>query len=324
MRNYIASARMEQHFRPTMTDPGYDVVTENRYYVAADGIEWEELSFSVNGSKWGADRPPFPLLQPEKVLSLPLQLRFGNDYRYRLEGTERVGEYDCYVVRFDPGRETRSRCTGARSGSSAGRSPGSRFSRADRPLGAGRLERGDPELRAGRSGWQPPVFLFGGLTRGRSSSSRGATFSSRRGSCSATFASTMPAFEEARAEARRSDRIMYRETDKGCATSSRKGTNASSASGRRDRQGHGDGRDARPVVRLPAADPRHQLSRLRVSRAPGYAARDAVRRRARRGQHPATQSSAGAARRQRRLLRDCGAVDRQALRGRASGRRSGC
>ena len=85
-----------------MTDPGYDVVTDNRYYVAGDGIEWEELSFSVNGSKWGADRPPFPLLQAEKVLSLPLQLRFGADYRYRLEGTERVGEFDCYVVRFDP------------------------------------------------------------------------------------------------------------------------------------------------------------------------------------------------------------------------------
>ena len=52
--SYIASARMSQHFRPTMTDPGYDVVTENRYFVADDGIEWEELSFSVNGSKWGA------------------------------------------------------------------------------------------------------------------------------------------------------------------------------------------------------------------------------------------------------------------------------
>ena len=54
---------MEQHFRPTITDPGFDVVTENRYFVAPDGVEWEELSFSVNGTKWGADRPPFPLLQ---------------------------------------------------------------------------------------------------------------------------------------------------------------------------------------------------------------------------------------------------------------------
>ena len=33
VRNYSADARMEQHFRPTMADSGYDVVTENRYYV---------------------------------------------------------------------------------------------------------------------------------------------------------------------------------------------------------------------------------------------------------------------------------------------------
>jgi hypothetical protein len=100
--------RMEQHFRPTVTDPGYDVVTNNRLFVAADGMEWEELSFSVNGSKFGSDRPPFPLLQPEKVLSLPLQLRLGDDYRYTLAGTDTVNGYDCYVVRFDPAQSDRS------------------------------------------------------------------------------------------------------------------------------------------------------------------------------------------------------------------------
>jgi hypothetical protein len=102
VRHYSADARMEQHFRPTMADSGYDVVTENRYFVSGTDIEWEELSFSVNGAKWGADRPPFPLLQAEKVLSLPLQLRFDNDYRYQLRGTEVVNEFDCYVVAFEP------------------------------------------------------------------------------------------------------------------------------------------------------------------------------------------------------------------------------
>ena len=102
---YIAHARMQQHFRPSLTDPGYDVVTENRYFVAGADVEWEELSFSVNGTKWGADRPAFPLLQPEKVLSLPLQLRFDDGYRYRLSGSERIDGYDCYVVRFEPVRE---------------------------------------------------------------------------------------------------------------------------------------------------------------------------------------------------------------------------
>ena len=104
VRNYVALARMEQHFRPTAADPGYDVVSQNRYFVAGTDVEWEELSFFVNGSRWGADRPPFPLLQPEKVLSLPLQLRFDETYRYRLDGTAKVAGYDCYVVRFDPVR----------------------------------------------------------------------------------------------------------------------------------------------------------------------------------------------------------------------------
>jgi hypothetical protein len=106
--HYTAQVRMDQHFRPTVTDPGYDVVTENRLFVGADGIEWEELSFAVNGSKFGANRPPFPLLQPEKVLSLPLQLRLGDDYRYSLAGTETVDGRDCYVVRFDPVQSNRS------------------------------------------------------------------------------------------------------------------------------------------------------------------------------------------------------------------------
>ncbi len=106
--HYSAHVRMSQHFRPTVTDPGYDVLTENRLFVAPDGIEWEELSFAVNGSKFGNNRPPFPLLQPEKVLSLPLQLRLSNDYRYRLAGTEQVDGHDCYVVRFDPIDSARS------------------------------------------------------------------------------------------------------------------------------------------------------------------------------------------------------------------------
>lgn len=99
---YIADAHMEQHFRPSATDPGFDVVTENRFYFDREGTEWEELTFTLNGSKWGANRPPFPLLQPEKVLSLPLDLRLDKDYRYRLEGAETVDGRRAYAVRFDP------------------------------------------------------------------------------------------------------------------------------------------------------------------------------------------------------------------------------
>ena len=104
----IANARIETHFRPNATDSGFDVVSENRFFSDEAGSEWEETSFTLNGSKWGRNRPPFPLLQPEKVLSLPLDLRLTRDYIYRLEGVDRVGEHACYAVRFEPRQEGQS------------------------------------------------------------------------------------------------------------------------------------------------------------------------------------------------------------------------
>jgi hypothetical protein len=103
VQSYTAAVHMQQHFRPASTDPGFDVLTDNRFYFDREsGSEWEELSFTLNGSRWGAKRPPFPLLQAEKVLSLPLDLRLNRDYVYRLDGVETLGGRKCYVVRFDP------------------------------------------------------------------------------------------------------------------------------------------------------------------------------------------------------------------------------
>ena len=102
LHSYIANSEMEQHFRTTATDPGFDVATENRFFAEGKNIEWEELSFRLNGTKWGPKRPAFPLLQAEKVLSIPLDLRLNADYRYRLEGVDVVDGRECYVLRFDP------------------------------------------------------------------------------------------------------------------------------------------------------------------------------------------------------------------------------
>jgi hypothetical protein len=100
-RAYIATLRTEIHFRPTAMQV-FDILTENRFFSGPDTVEWEELSFSVNGAKWGPDRPGLPLLQAEKVLTLPLDLRLTADYRYTLEGTDAVGGRTCYVVAFEP------------------------------------------------------------------------------------------------------------------------------------------------------------------------------------------------------------------------------
>jgi hypothetical protein len=102
LRSYVANADMEQHFRTTAIESGFDVMTENRFFVEGKATEWEERSFRLNGTKWGPKRPAFPLLQAEKVLSLPLDLRLNTDYRYHLVGVETVDGRACFALRFDP------------------------------------------------------------------------------------------------------------------------------------------------------------------------------------------------------------------------------
>jgi hypothetical protein len=215
VRNYIASARMRQHFRPTLTDPGYDVVTENRYFVEGAAVEWEELSFSVNGSKWETDRPPFPLLQPEKVLSLPLQLRFDAGYEYRLDGTARVDGFDCYVVRFEPVRRdsalyrgtvwidrrtfARIRVQAVQSGLAA---PVVSNEETLHYVHAATIE-------------NQPVFLFGGLTARQIVLVAGRNLLIEKAVTFSGFRVNDREFEPSRAAARTSDRVMYRETDAG-------------------------------------------------------------------------------------------------------------
>lgn len=215
VRNYIARARMEQHFRPTAADPGYDVVSENRYFVAGTEVEWEELSFFVNGSRWGTDRPPFPLLQPEKVLSLPLQLRFDEGYRYRLAGGDRVAGYDCYVVRFEPARSDVSLYRGTvwidrktfsriRVQAMQGGLPAPVVSNEEIHQYA------PPVLVDGQ-----PVHLLNGLTARQIMLIAGRNLLVEK---SVTFEEVRvndADFEEERGAARSSDRIMFRETDRG-------------------------------------------------------------------------------------------------------------
>jgi hypothetical protein len=215
LQHYSARVLMEQHFRPTVADPGYDVVTENRYFSGSDGVEWEELSFSVNGSHWGANRPPFPLLQPEKVLSLPLQLRFGEDYRYRLEGVDKVDGFDCYVVAFDPVQGNRSlyrgtvwidRRTFARI----------RVKAVQTNLSAPVVSNEETQrYRPVSSVDGQPIFLFEGLTARQIVMIAGRNLLVEKSVTFSDFVVNGGDFTDTREAARRGDRIMYRETDQG-------------------------------------------------------------------------------------------------------------
>jgi hypothetical protein len=215
LESYSARARMEQHFRPTPADPGYDVVTEARFFSARDGAEWEELSFSVNGTKWGPDRPAFPLLQAEKVLALPLGIRLADDYSYTLAGTDTVDGRPCYVVAFEPRSDRQSLYRGRvwidRE----------RFVRLKLQTVQTRLS--SPIVSNEEIQSFTPVtdaaghefLLFSALTARQLVLIAGRTLLIEKSTRFWDFRVNDPAFAGSREEARRSDRIMYKETDRG-------------------------------------------------------------------------------------------------------------
>jgi hypothetical protein len=65
--------------------------------------DWVWGDFYINGVKWKYGRiPELPLIQPEKVTQLPLDLALTNEYRYQLIRETNLGGYRVYEVRFEP------------------------------------------------------------------------------------------------------------------------------------------------------------------------------------------------------------------------------
>jgi hypothetical protein len=65
--------------------------------------DWVWSDFFINGVKWKyGSIPELPLIQPEKVTQLPLDIHLSNEYRYELvRATDLLG-YRVYEVRFEP------------------------------------------------------------------------------------------------------------------------------------------------------------------------------------------------------------------------------
>ncbi len=73
------------------------------FFRRGEGFDWVWETFYVDGVKWKGKRiPEIPLIQPEKAASLPLEIHFTKEYRYRLRGTATVTGRECWVVDFEP------------------------------------------------------------------------------------------------------------------------------------------------------------------------------------------------------------------------------
>ncbi|HWS70637.1 MAG TPA: hypothetical protein VN605_00920, partial [Thermoanaerobaculia bacterium] len=73
------------------------------YFAEPGRADWVWQDFYLNGVKWKYGRiPELPLIQPEKVTQLPLDIHLTNEYRYQLVRETDVDGYHAYEVRFEP------------------------------------------------------------------------------------------------------------------------------------------------------------------------------------------------------------------------------
>ncbi len=104
LENYMASSFMSLHFESTNLGPGFDVSMQLRQFFSRAGqTELAQKAFYVNGVKFGKNHPfPLPQIEPEKVLTQPLELALNERYQYKLLGTEKIDGALCYVVGVEP------------------------------------------------------------------------------------------------------------------------------------------------------------------------------------------------------------------------------
>jgi len=104
LERWTANAQVDFHFRFAQGGPTVDVTILSNYFWERGGeLEWEQTDYFVNGNKvrW-KNIPELPLIQPEKVVTLPLDLTLDRTYVYRLAGEDRVDGRDAYVLAFEP------------------------------------------------------------------------------------------------------------------------------------------------------------------------------------------------------------------------------
>ncbi len=104
---WIAKGRADLHFKIAQAGGSIDVGIESTYFWRrGEKLEWQQTRYYVNGNliPW-KKIPELPLIQPEKVVTLPLDLTFDKTYDYRLDGDDVLAGRPAYVVAFEPAAE---------------------------------------------------------------------------------------------------------------------------------------------------------------------------------------------------------------------------
>lgn len=104
VERWTAKAKIEFTFRFAQTGASVDVgIDSNYFWERGKAVEWEQTRYTLNGNliRW-KEIPELPLIQPEKVITLPLDLNLDKAYAYRMLGEDEIDGHPCYVVAFEP------------------------------------------------------------------------------------------------------------------------------------------------------------------------------------------------------------------------------
>ena len=101
---FIANMDASLRFRVAEVNETFDLTIHGPFYFRrGEAADWVWQEFFLNGVKWkGKTLPKIPILQPEKVTTLPLDIRLTEDYRYTLGGTSEIGGRRAYEIDFTP------------------------------------------------------------------------------------------------------------------------------------------------------------------------------------------------------------------------------
>ena len=103
-KSYIAQMDTSLRFRVASLPGSLDLTIRGPYFFErGKAPDWAWQEFYLNGVKWkGRTIPKLPILQPDKVTTLPLDIRLTEEYEYELAGETRVEERPAYRVDFRP------------------------------------------------------------------------------------------------------------------------------------------------------------------------------------------------------------------------------
>ena len=101
---FTATNRTSYRFRLEGFPTSFELTFEGPFfYERGKGFDWSWQTTYFNGVRWkGKKAPELPLLQPEKVSELPLNLTFNEAYRYELDGEGEADGIPSWILAFEP------------------------------------------------------------------------------------------------------------------------------------------------------------------------------------------------------------------------------